>query len=208
MSTTAPEVRSTRHAPALEDDEITGYAAVFDTPSADLGGFREEVRATAFAKTVGEADVLALVDHQRHLMLGRTSSGTLKLTTDARGLHYSVSVPNTQVGRDAAEQLRRGDMRASSFAFLAVRDRWDRDGSGYPRRSLDEVRLIDVGPTALPAYPTATAEVTPALRSLSTAFDLDLVDVLAAAEERRLGELLPEAPGAPVPVVGARRRFY
>ena len=34
--------------------KITGYAAVFDQPSEDLGGFIEYVRAGCFTKTIQE----------------------------------------------------------------------------------------------------------------------------------------------------------
>src|SRR5690606_5179958 len=86
-------VAGTRQAPRLE-----GYAAVFDAPSEDLGGFVEYVRRGAFARSLksNHADPLALVHHMPHLVLGRRSAGTLKLEEDDRGLRFEIELPDTQ----------------------------------------------------------------------------------------------------------------
>ena len=67
------------------DGTIQGYAAVFDSPSLNLGGFREIVRPGAFTQSVQRDDVRALFNHDPNFVLGRTKSGTLALLEDERG---------------------------------------------------------------------------------------------------------------------------
>lgn len=65
---------------------LTGYAAVFDSP-AKIGSFTEVIRQGAFNESLRRgSDILALLDHNPERVLGRTKSGTLRLSEDARGL--------------------------------------------------------------------------------------------------------------------------
>ena len=64
---------------------IEGYAAVFDTFSRDLGGFKEIIRRGAFDNVLND-DVRALFNHDANFVLGRTTSGTLTLKVDDTGL--------------------------------------------------------------------------------------------------------------------------
>jgi len=76
---------------------IVGYAAVYNRLSLDLGGFREEIMPGAFDRILnrqrGKADVVALFNHDSNIVLGRTSSGTLELSSDEKGLRYVVTPP-------------------------------------------------------------------------------------------------------------------
>ena len=137
---------------------LSGYAAVFDKPSSDLGGWTEIVAPSAFDRALGEGqDVVALFDHDRRSILGRSGPGTLRLSTDSRGLHFEIEAPNTTLGRDVVEMVRRGDVTGASFAFTPREDRWENEV-----RTLLDVDLHDVTITPNPAYPDATV----AMRSL------------------------------------------
>jgi HK97 family phage prohead protease len=138
---------------------VEGYASVFEKRSGNLGGFIEKVRNTAFNKTVKEADVRALWNHDPQYVLGRTSAKTLDMSVDQNGLYYRALLPNTTYGKDLAELLERRDVRESSFTFFKVQDEWDLTEDGYPQRSLVEVGLIDVAPVTFPAYEDATSGV-------------------------------------------------
>jgi len=138
---------------------VEGYASVFESRSGNLGGFVEKVRNTAFNKTVKEADVRALWNHDPQYVLGRSSAKTLELAVDNNGLYYRALLPNTSYGKDLAELLERRDVRESSFTFFKVQDEWDLTEEGYPQRSLVEVGLIDVAPVTFPAYDDATSGV-------------------------------------------------
>lgn len=133
---------------------LIGYAATFNTPSHDLGGFIETIAAGAFTRSLSKMpDVVALWDHDRRSVLGRTTSGTLKLAEDTRGLRFEIDVPNTSTGRDVLEMVGRGDVTGTSFAFKAVEHRWQERNGDLPIRELIDVDLVDVTITPNPAYP-------------------------------------------------------
>lgn len=137
------------------DGTIEGYASVFNQWSEDLGGFREMVRRGAFSKTLKEADVRGLFNHDPNYVLGRNKSGTLDLAEDSHGLHFRARAPETGWANDLRESIRRGDIDQASFAFATVRDEWKRakDNKGVHERELVEVKLFDVSVVTYPAYP-------------------------------------------------------
>tara|TARA_R110000868_G_scaffold233628_2_gene487368 strand:- start:10782 stop:11858 length:1077 start_codon:yes stop_codon:yes gene_type:complete len=172
---------------------ITGYASVFNSLSQNLGGFVEQVAPGAFKKTILEADVRALFNHDPNYVLGRNKAGTLRMVEDAKGLAYEVDLPDTQQARDLAESMRRGDITQSSFGFRVIRDSWGVTADDYPLRTLEEVALYDVSPVTYPAYTEASS----ALRSLAKMSNTDiatLVDAGAAGELRAyiMGEVVTE----------------
>ena len=110
----------------LRDDEgtegsspkIVGYPVVFDSLSNDLGGFVEKVERGAFAESLANNDeVHALFNHDDDKVLGRLGAGTLRLWEDDHGLRMELDPPNTTVGNDVVELLRRGDLVSMSFGF-------------------------------------------------------------------------------------------
>lgn len=132
-----------------------GYAAVFDSPSEPLP-FTERIAPGAFRGSLKQRnDIKILWNHDTGSVLGSTRAGTLQLTEDERGLRVSAKLPNTSLGRDTAELIRRGDVDAMSFGFSIPRngDSWNADGT---ERTLKQVRLHEVSIVAFPAY-TATA---------------------------------------------------
>lgn len=142
------------------DDEaagtVTGYAAVFDSLSEPMGGFRERIAPGAFDDVLAD-DVRALFNHDPNHILGRTRSGTLRLFTDERGLGYEITPPDTQGARDLMTSIKRGDVSQSSFAFRVDEENWDEDEDGLIIRTIAKVRrLYDVSPVTYPAYPDAT----------------------------------------------------
>ena len=141
-----------------EGNTIRGYAAVYNSDSEWMGGFYEQIEVGAFDDVL-ENDVRAYFNHDENLLLGRVSSGTLRIGTDKRGLFYEVDLPNTTYANDLVELMKRGDINQSSFAFLIGQDRWEERG-GKTYRIISKVsRLLDVSPVAQPAYPEATSEL-------------------------------------------------
>lgn len=138
---------------------LEGYAAVFNSPSLDMGGFTEVVKPGAFDATLADGpDVRALVDHDRSRIVGRTKPGTLRLSIDPKGLRVSITLPGTTVARDLATSVLRGDLDSMSFAFTAVDDAW-LTVDGKARRELYQVDLVDVSVVSCPAYPDTSVAV-------------------------------------------------
>lgn len=132
---------------------ISGYAAVFNSLSEDLGGFRERILPGAFDRCLrGSPDVRCLFNHDPNAVLGRTKSETLRLSVDRNGLHFDCDLPDTQVGRDVRESIKRGDIDQCSFGFMVQGQNWLEE-KGKVVRELTDVDLSDVSPVTYPAYP-------------------------------------------------------
>ena len=132
---------------------IEGYAAVFNQESEPLGGFTERIEPGAFQDTLKEqADVRALVNHDPSQLLGRSGAGTLSLSEDDHGLRVSIKPPDTTVGRDTMESLRRGDLSQMSFAFTLRGSDGEKWNDDFTERRLLAVNLRDVSVVAYPAY--------------------------------------------------------
>ena len=197
--------------------KITGYAAVFDKWSEDLGGFKEKIRSGAFKKAIGKSDVRGLFNHDSNYVLGRQSNGTLTIKEDKNGLWMEIDPPDTQIIRDLVlAPIKRGDIKEQSFAFVVANggDEWKNLHGEKPdepvTRTITEVdELFDVSPVTYPAYPDTSV----ALRSMDKAKEIvfkpateadilngslieflnaDTPDVSVAAAIRMIETLLPK----------------
>lgn len=181
---------------ATEDSDgpiITGHAAVFNSPSHDLGGFREYILPGAFKRTLKNSrDILSFFNHDPHYVLGRTGNKTLTLSEDLEGLAFQVRPPDTAWARDLLVSMRRGDISGASFTFRVVKDAWDKDSDGLPKRSISEVELYEAGPVSMPAYPAADAGV----RALLFHAGIDPEAIAAVVRRRSLGLDISEADRA------------
>ncbi|WP_234050740.1 MULTISPECIES: HK97 family phage prohead protease [unclassified Xanthobacter] len=163
-----PEVRAAGR-------RLEGYAATFNT-EARIAGFTEIIAPGAF-RALG-SDVLALLDHDPGKVLGRTRSGTLRLLEDAKGLAFSLDLPDTQAGRDVLALAERGDLGGMSFGFTVPKGGESWQGT---RRTLRTVGLAEISVVqAWPAY--SGTEI--ALRARQHGAD---------AERRRRALILAEA---------------
>ena len=132
---------------------VGGYAIVFNSESRDLGGFTEFVAPDALDEALERnADVLALYNHDYSNVLGRQSSETLKLYKDERGVRFELDLPETTLGRDVYELVKRGDLKGNSFGFTVEKDNWEkRDGNVI--RTIEKIKdLYEISIVSLPAY--------------------------------------------------------
>lgn len=175
-----------------EGDGMTfvGYAAKFDQPSENLGGFVEYVERGAFSRSLkSRNDVMLLWNHDAGQPLASTRSGTMKLTEDEVGLRVEARLPQTTLGKDLAILLRDGIVGKMSFGFNVIKDAWNSEGT---ERRLKSVRLFEVSAVVWPAYTSTSASV----RGLDkvaqrAAVDADeLADVMLKIEEG--ADLSPE----------------
>lgn len=152
-----------------ESRKVEGYASVFNSRSKDLGGFTEIIDPAAFNGVIERSDVLALLNHDQDrgvLARSRKGVGSLTLTVDERGLHYSFDAPNTALGNELVEGLKRGDITTSSFAFTVAGEKWTKEEDGSYLRTITQIdKLYDVSPV----YNEAYEDTSVALRSLEAA---------------------------------------
>src|SRR5215211_572528 len=133
---------------------LHGYAAVYGVESEDLGGFRERISPGAFSDVL-DADVRALLNHDPSQVLGRTKSGTLRLHDEQRGLRFEVDLPDSPLGENVREAVRRKDIDGASFRFAVDQESWQ--GDLRTVRSVKELK--DVTVATFGAYPAASVEL-------------------------------------------------
>lgn len=183
------EVRADNNQPSL-----SGYAAVYNAETEIAGLFREQIAPGAFSSALdGTDDVRALFNHDPNVILGRTTSGTLHLSTDKRGLRYSVDL--NMEDPDAVRvhaKVKRGDVNGSSFGFRVLEEKWQepKNRNELALRTITRAELFDVSPVVFPAYPQATV----------SARSKDKVEELTKA----LAERDAQAEAAKTPDVKAR----
>lgn len=191
-----------------------GHAAVYDQWTNIGGWFLERIAPGTFDKTMQEADVRMLFNHNPDTVLARTKNGTLTLSTDETGLVY-----DGEFNREDSEamnvhaKIARGDVDQSSFAFRVVKEEWeeasnsgDDDLPDLPRRTITEAQLFDVSPVTYPAYEGtdvgARTAANMALAELSTTLGLSsetrdaLFSKMSDATAEELVVILEDVAGA------------
>lgn len=144
---------------------IIGYGAIFNQRSENLGfgdyEFYEIIEPGAFDDVLDD-DVRALVNHEG-LPLARTTSDTLQLSVDSKGLRYEFTPADTSDNRGLVESINRGDINQSSFRFRADKRRFEYHEEGDKRIEIVYVehieRLRDVSIVTFPAYAEASADL-------------------------------------------------
>lgn len=112
---------------------ITGYAILFNTPSAPLWSdedseAREIISPEAITKEfLDGCDIKFTMFHDRQLILGRSNkgTGTLEYFVDEKGVGFNLELPKSPNGDEALELVSRGDISGCSFAFTTRY--WDSD---------------------------------------------------------------------------------
>jgi len=155
-----------------EKNFITGYASVFyngkpETEFRLANDFVERVSPKAFDGVIDRDDVRALFNHDSNYVLGRSKSGTLKMSVDKRGLKYEIEIPDTSAGRDLMTSIKRGDITGSSFSFTVDKESYE-EKDAVTVRTVEAVTLYDVGPVTYPAYAGTEAQA----RNAAPAFEM------------------------------------
>ena len=140
---------------AEEEGIVEGYAMLFDVQSDGLP-FYETIERGALDGVVERSDVFALLNHSLErgvLARSNKGKGSLSLTLDEKGLKYRFTIPDTAIGKELAENLRRGEIDSSSFGFTVEQDKWEkRDDGIWTRRIIKIAELFDVSPVYRAAY--------------------------------------------------------
>lgn len=153
MAVAGLEVRDESDGPTL-----SGYASTFNEPYS-MGWYTETVKPGAFKRTLGQTpDVRLLINHAG-LPLARTTSGTLVLEEDQRGLRVSAQLDPTDPDvQSLIPKMKRGDLNQMSFGFSTIEDSWSQDMSQRSMIALD-LNDGDASVVTYPANRTATASL-------------------------------------------------
>ncbi|MFC9966328.1 HK97 family phage prohead protease [Nocardia ignorata] len=153
---------------------LRGYASVFDAPYEVYGGppmgWSETIDRGAFDVTLSEKPDLHLLINHEGMPLARTKSGTLRLSTDKKGLLVDADLDRSDPDVQRLEaKMARGDMDEMSFAFRVKRQEWNDDETD---RRITEVSLHkgDVSVVNFGANPATSAQlrgIVEGLRGLS-----------------------------------------
>ncbi|HDR7285499.1 HK97 family phage prohead protease [Bacillus cereus] len=124
--------------------------------------FVEEIAEGAFDESLKVRDVVGLWSHDTSQVLGNTKSKTLRIENDKKELRFELDIPNTTVGNDAWELIKRGDVDGVSFGMKVTKDKWsseERENGKLYKRSILNAELYEISPVAFPAYPTNEVSV-------------------------------------------------
>lgn len=187
---------------------LEGYAATYEPydcyGGVERGGWIEQIDKRAFDITLAQQpDVQLLLNHEG-LPLARTTSRTLQLSADNRGLKVRAILDSSDPDvQRILPKMRRGDLNEMSFAFRVKDQVWSND---YTQRTITEVSLQrgDVSVVSYGMNPDTKATV----EMLARMSQDDLVELrkLDQDELKKALDVLAQATGeAPysVPGVGA-----
>ena len=122
------------YAPRITDESrrlVEGYSIVFNQKSrvlydrAQRKSFIEIIDPRAVTKTfLDQQDIKMVYNHSTDALMARSiyGIGSMTYSVDEYGVKYSFEMPNTTVGNDVLEMIRRGDLFGCSFAFTYAKD--------------------------------------------------------------------------------------
>ena len=131
---------------------IEGYFSVFNRDYELWPGAVEQVAPGAFRETLG-GDIRALANHDTRLVLGRTTTGTLTLREDDKGLFGTIKM--NEQDSDAMNlyaRVQRGDVSQCSFGFDILDEEFTERSDGSVLWTIRKVRLYEVSVVTFPAY--------------------------------------------------------
>lgn len=157
------QVRNFRSLDLNANDEaaekiISGYFIVFNSETELYEGCFEEIAPESF-DNVDLSDVRALIDHETSKVLGRTKSGTLTLSVDAKGVYGEIKVnENDTEARNLYSRVQRGDVDQCSFGFNILDEAMETRDDGSYKFTIKAIELFEVSVVTFPAYADTAVE--------------------------------------------------
>lgn len=157
------EIRSIESSFQENDNIIEGYAIRFNSVSEILYDkekrrfFREIIDREAITQElIDNSDIKFLFNHDKERLLARRNRGQGSLNVEVRdeGVYFSFECPNTTVGNDLKEMIRRNEVTTCSFAFTDGDNiEWDFSDREIPTRTVKSIRgLFDLSAVFDAAY--------------------------------------------------------
>jgi HK97 family phage prohead protease len=171
---------------------LDGYGAVFDAETVIdswEGMFREVLARGCFKKSLRERTPRMQFDHGRHPLIGSIPIGTFDEgypVEDDEGLHCVGRLADNWLVQPVRDAIASGAVDGMSFRFSVVRESWALPNGtklsdprtiaeflwrppedGLLLRTVQEVKLTEVGPVVWPAYTQTTVGVRDAVIDLA-----------------------------------------
>lgn len=166
-----PQVREVTREDGSQAVMFEGYAIVFNEPSVVMADwwedkvFREYITPEAISQEMLETtDIICTAFHNREKLLARhhaDGTGTMRLEKDLVGVKVSFEFPNTPLGKEISESVKRNDMPGMSFSFYENEYTYtDKKGEdGIFERTITKIdSIFEVTVASSPAYPATTAK--------------------------------------------------
>jgi HK97 family phage prohead protease len=184
----------------LADDDgqkvFTGYAAMFNQPSAGLP-FTEVIRPGAFKRSLarvaqGQKVISFLFGHDEMRALATTASGRLTLSEDEVGLKVEARLDPADPDAQKVLSMLKWEPQSAgmSFAFYANKDAWDGETREILEANTTEVSILSVGQS--PAYP-ATLGLAAVRKISEDRLGIDAETLMTTLESVKAGNELTEA---------------
>lgn len=142
---------------------ISGTAVVFDQPSEAMP-FIEYVSPLAF-NNVDFSSVQLLYNHDFSSILARVDAGTLEITVDTKGLNFTATLPDTQLGNDTFTNIQNGNLQGLSFGFTIADDSWGLDKDNNEVHTINQIdQLFELSLTPIPAYQETSVKIERSLK--------------------------------------------
>jgi HK97 family phage prohead protease len=186
---------------------FTGYAALFNKPSAGLP-FTEIIKPGAFKRSIsrvaqGQKVISFLFGHDEMRALATTASGRLTLTEDEVGLKVEARLDPADPDAQKVLSMLKWEPQSAgmSFAFYANKDNWDGDTREILEANTTEVSILSVGQS--PAYP-ATLGLAAVRKISEDRLGIDAETLITTLESVKAGQELTDAEVEVIDTVRAR----
>jgi len=103
-------------------------------------------------------DIVALFNHDSNFPIGRESQNTLEVTESEKGLNYSIDLPNSPLGENVSEAVRRGDVVGASAEVFSDDERTE-EINNVETRVIESFEIPETGPVTCPAFDTSEANI-------------------------------------------------
>ncbi len=178
----------------LEEDSrrLEGRAIVFDSYSNNLGFYEKINRSAVTQELINNSDIIFTFNHDPNQLLARYRNGGGSLDVELRedGVYFSFDIPNTTLGNDIYELIKRGDISNCSFCFSISDEKdsqkWEkREGKMY-REIMKIGGLYDLSAVTYPAY--SDTDINARSLEMRNIAEAELDKIIKEAEEKAAEE--------------------
>lgn len=144
-----------------EDDFIIeGYFALFNQETELWPGYFESIDPNAFTRTLKEQkDIKALFDHNQAIVIGRTTSTTLELRVDEKGLFGKIKInKNDTEALNIYYRVKRKDIDQCSFGFVIIKEVSEQRNDNTVHTVIKDLELYEVSIVTFPAYENTSVQ--------------------------------------------------